>query len=149
MEAMVLRVLSEKLEDLQIEHRDKVCEYSNGKLFKCVLAPDISITEYLYRIVEFFQCDHNTYIIAAIYIDRFVRKGTIPLNVYYIHRIVLAACIIARKYHEDEGRYQYEYAEIGGVSPKELMVLEMTFCDYLEWDLYVGDEYELFLHLLK
>ena len=64
----------------------------------------------------------------------------LTLNCYNIHRILFTSVIISIKYNEDTFYDNKYYAEIAGVSLKELNNLEYHFVNLIHFGLYVKDE---------
>ena len=112
--------------------------------------PEISIYDYLIRIKTYSQLEDNTLIMSLILIDRFVQKSNIPLSYYNLHRILFTAVLISIKYHEDCIFDNNYYAEIAGVSMKELFYLESDFLCLLDFKLYIDsylfDQYNVYLN---
>ena len=76
-------------------------------------------------------------IIALIYIDRLSENKNIKLSIYNVHRILFTAVLLAIKYNEDEIYENNIFAEIFGVSNKELNNLESEFLDLIEFNLFI------------
>jgi hypothetical protein len=86
-----------------------------------------------------FNCEEEVFKIAAVYIHRFASTGRIPLKFENVHRILFAACNVARKYHIDGDGFNPYYAYVAGVSPAELMDLDILFCEAIKYDLFISD----------
>jgi hypothetical protein len=72
-----------------------------------------------------------------------------PLSASKIHRLCLCSVLIAIKLHCDELRTNAFYAHVGGVSLRQLNMMERAFLELLEFDVHVSArEYQQTLHLL-
>lgn len=125
-----------KLKELCLKHKNRIYENENSRLFSSYREPSISIKDYLKRIIEYFECEESTCEVAYEYICRFGEKRGINIDDLNMHRILLIAFSIARKYVEEDHYEQTYYACVGGISAKELLRLELAFCEYLDWNLY-------------
>lgn len=103
-------------------------------------APKISIFDYLLRIQKYSNIENSSFIIALIYIDRICTKKGIILTKYNIHRILFTAILIAAKYNEDIIYDNLYYSKIAGVEIKELLVLENTFLNYIDFELFISND---------
>jgi len=54
-----------------------------------------------------------------------------------IHRLVLAALVVCSKYCDDACLTNAAYAQLGGVSLRELNVLEMELLNMLQWSVHI------------
>ena len=111
------------------------CDYS---LFSHKTIPKISIEDYLNRIQKYSELEDSTLIIALIYIDRILENKNIKLSIYNVHRILFTAILLAIKYNEDKIYENSLYAEVFGVSNKELNNLESEFLDLIEFKLFIA-----------
>lgn len=100
--------------------------------------------DYLHRIQTYFQCPAPCYVIALIYVERFIDKidaiikkngGSNIFNQFSCYRIFLAALIVAIKCFSDRFYSNDHYAKIGGVDKKELWTIEHQFLMIMELDL--------------
>ncbi len=108
--------------------------------FQAVAVPSIGVRAYLARIAEGFGCSESCYLLAVVYVDRLVKKGY-AVDERNIHRLMLAAVLAAAKYHDDPGhRSISDYARVGGVTPGELLTLELEFLARMGWRLHVPAE---------
>ena len=115
---------------------NSLVDYDNS-LFTLKTIPKISIEDYLNRIQKYTELEDSTLIIALIYIDRLSENKNIKLSIYNVHRILFTAVLLAIKYNEDEIYENNIFAEIFGVSNKELNNLESEFLDLIEFKLFI------------
>ena len=114
--------------------------------------PKISIKDFIDRLLKYSKTFHEIAVIIFIYIDKICNKHKINLNYYNIHKLILAAFIVAIKFHEDENYSMSYYAKLGGISTKEAIKLEYEFTSLIDFKLFVEqkeyDKYYSYLHSL-
>ena len=114
--------------------------------------PKISIKDFLDRLLKYGKTFNEIAIILFIYIDKICNKHKINLNYYNIHKLILAAFIVAIKFHEDKYYSMSYYAKLGGISTKEAIKLEYEFISLIDFKLFVDqkvyDKYYSYLHSL-
>ena len=118
----------------------KVVKKQSKRPFSASSVPQISIYDYLQRISNYAKPEENVFISMLIYIDRFCELSNTVLTEYNIHRILFVALVTAVKFHEDEIYGCNYYAEIGGITLKELLNLEYEFLSSLNFSLFIKDE---------
>jgi len=107
--------------------------------------PGISLCDYALRLLTYMHCSPACLIVSIIYIDRLIQLGgNISIHALTIHRLLLAAMVIAAKYWDDEFYKNSYYARVGGLPIIELNKLEADFCFELNFELAI--EPELFAH---
>ena len=105
--------------------------------------PSISIKDYLIRIQSYSGLEKSTLIMSLILIDRMCKRSNVVLTIYNIHRILFSSVVISIKYNEDSYYDNTFYAQIAGVKPNELKLLEYQFLELNDFNVYVKDvEYE-------
>lgn len=67
------------------------------------------------------------------------KKGII-LTKYNIHRLLFTSILIATKYNEDIIYDNLFYSKIAGITIKELLILENSFLEIIDFDLYVSND---------
>jgi len=109
---------------------------------RCVLA--MSIGDYIRCIRCDSGCDSTCYVLALIYIERLTKMHPeISFSALSWHRLIITAITLAAKFHEDTYYSNNYYAEVGGVSLRELNMLEQLFLKMIDWKLQVSpEEYE-------
>ena len=119
--------------------------------FSANTIPNITIKDYLMRIQNYSELEKSTLILSLILIDRMCRKSGILLTHYNIHRILFSSLLVSIKYNEDSYFDNNFYSQIAGVKPNELKLLEYTFLEYNDFNIYVKDveyqQYEKYLNL--
>ena len=112
--------------------------------------PNITINDYLIRIQNYSLMEKSTLILSLILIDHMCKKSNIVLTPYNIHRILFSSVIISIKYNEDSYYDNNFYAQIAGIKPNELKLLEYKFLELNDFDVYVTDvEYEQYEQYLS
>ena len=105
--------------------------------------PNITIKDYLIRIQNYSKMEKSTLILSLILIDHMCKKSNIVLTIYNIHRILFSSVLISIKYNEDSYYDNTFYAQIAGIKPNELKLLEYKFLELNDFNVFVKDiEYE-------
>ena len=133
---ILLHILNEnkKLPD----YYEKI-ENANDGNFTYKKKPGISLLDYLRRIIKYTKIEFSTLILSMIYIDR-ICKEKVFLNEFNVHRIMFISIVMAYSYNEDI-IFDNEYlALVSGVSLKEMISLEHSFLDLLEFKFYVDEK---------
>eukprot|EP00928_Gymnodinium_smaydae_P002853 TRINITY_DN11043_c0_g1_i1.p1 TRINITY_DN11043_c0_g1~~TRINITY_DN11043_c0_g1_i1.p1 ORF type:complete len:337 (+),score=55.03 TRINITY_DN11043_c0_g1_i1:57-1067(+) len=122
-----------------------------GTVFHSVYLPRVTILSYMSRLHCFFKCSDSCFISALVYIERlYKRHHDIVVNEYSFHRLMLTALVVASKFYDDLHYTNTYYAKVGGITMKELNVLEQTLLDLLDWDVHIPpEEYEQYCALLN
>lgn len=96
-------------------------------------------------------CDPCNYLGGWIYLNRL--KGKIPglrIDAHNFQRLITVATMLAAKFFNDDVYCNSVWAEIGGVTLKQLNKLEREMLDLLEWSLRIDvDEYDASRDLLS
>ena len=86
-----------------------------------------------------YYCDVRTFAVALVYLKRAVDNRAIVLDVYTYHRALLVSLVVAQKYLDDITTPTTIWANIGGVTTRELNKLEVVFCKLSGWNFYVSE----------
>ena len=112
-------------------------------VFSAKSVPNISINDYLTRIQLYSGIEKSTLILSLIQIDHICKKAQLILSYYNIHRLLFTAVLISIKINEDNYYDNKFYAEIAGVKLKELKMLEYTFMELNDFNVFINhNEYE-------
>ncbi|XP_024981789.1 cyclin-P3-1 isoform X3 [Cynara cardunculus var. scolymus] len=68
-------------------------------------APTLTIQQYVDRIFKYSRCSPSCFIVAYVYIDRFIRSGNIVVTSLNVHRLLITSVMLAAKFIDDEFRY--------------------------------------------
>ena len=109
----------------------------------------ISIPAYMERLQYYMRCSQACYVIAFIYIDRLLQKNpTFQVRLSNVHRLLLAAIVVAIKFHDDTYFDNDFYSKVGGVSLLELNLLELKLLSLVAFELHIDPE-QYFLYLTQ
>ncbi|KAJ3130744.1 hypothetical protein HK100_007567 [Physocladia obscura] len=97
--------------------------------------PGISILDYLRRIVKYASVERVCLLILLVYIDR-----SFTISSLTVHRFIITGVTVACKALCDSFLQNSMYAKVGGISTKELNVLEIEFLTLIGWDLTASAE---------
>lgn len=101
-------------------------------------APDLSIHSYIERIFKYSKCSPSCFILAQIYIDRYLQQPGVRLTCLNVHRLVMTSVVIAAKFIDDAFFNNAYYARVGGVSTQEMNKLEINLLFSLDFRLQVN-----------
>ena len=110
---------------------------AHSTIFKGSILPTISLPDYCFRILKYGRISSGVMVCGIVYIDFVVKSGKVDLTRYVIHRLLLAACVVAAKVVEDRHLSNKNFSLVGGVSLPELNRLEMELCKVLDFKLTV------------
>jgi len=113
---------------------------AQSTIFKGSVLPTISLPDYCFRILKYGRISSSVMVCGIVYIDFVVKLGKVDLTRYVIHRLLLAACVVAAKVVEDRHLSNKNFSLVGGVSVQELNRLEMGLCKVLDFKLTVDPE---------
>ena len=133
----------------QLSNYKEIIKNQNKIYFSSYTIPTISIKEYLIRIQIYSGIENSTLILSLILIDKMCKRSGILLTYFNIHRILFSSLLISIKYNEDSFYNNTFYSQIAGVKPDELQLLEYTFLEYNDFNVFVKDfeykQYEKYL----
>ncbi|VVA12707.1 PREDICTED: cyclin-P3-1 [Prunus dulcis] len=136
----VLSVVSSVFER-SIRKNEKLIRRSKMKdvitMFHASEVPALSIRRYIERIFKYSSCSPSCFVVAYIYIERFLQRTGICLTSLNIHRLLITSIMVAAKFMDDECYSNAYHAKIGGVSLSELNKLEIEFLLSLDFKLHV------------
>ncbi|KAJ4969073.1 hypothetical protein NE237_015774 [Protea cynaroides] len=136
----VLSILSSLLER-SVQKNEKLLETMDKKdtitIFHGLRAPGLSIRQYIDRIYKYSSCSPSCFVVAYIYIERFIQRKDFHLTSLNVHRLVITSVMAAAKFIDDAFFNNAYYAKVGGVSTAEMNRLEMKFLLSLDYRLHV------------
>ncbi|CAI9768753.1 unnamed protein product [Fraxinus pennsylvanica] len=136
----VLSLLSTLLER-SVQKNERILEATKTKdaitIFHGSRAPSLGIRQYIDRIFKYSRCSPSCFVIAHIYVDRFIQRTNMLLTSLNIHRVIITSVMVAAKFIDDAFFNNAYYARVGGVSTAELNKLEMKFLFGLDFQLHV------------
>jgi len=130
--------------------------------FDSISRQPISTVDYLARLRDHTRFDRLCFPIAlglllrlcgsagADHPDSFVRSHRFCPTYHNVHRLVIAALLVASKLNDDVHHFNRHMSECGGVSLAELNALELELCTRLRWRLVLGkDEFARVVDALR
>ncbi|KAI3506759.1 hypothetical protein L1887_21323 [Cichorium endivia] len=136
----VLSLLSSLLQK-SIEKNETLLQTAQTKdiitVFHGSRAPALTIKQYIYRIFKYSRCSPSCFVVAHIYIDRFIQSESIILTSLNVHRLLITSIMLATKFIDEAFFNNAYYAKVGGVTTSELNRLEMKFLFGIDFRLYV------------
>ena len=133
----ILNSISNILNELTIKNSKKQGNKTENDIFETSENPNISLLDYLTRIVEYSNCEENTLISALIYVDRIAKiKNITKLNVY---KLIFTSILISLKYNEDGIYDNVYYSQIAGVSVQELFQMEYEYVLLLNFNFNISE----------
>ena len=130
----IIESISKTLQQLITETKKKIININSS--FNCTIIPQISIYDYLNRIVKYTNIEQSTLISALIYIDRICQRGYL-INEHNIHKLLFTSILIGIKYNEDDVYKNSYYSQIAGVTMKELIRMENEFLALIDFNLFI------------
>ncbi|TVU28995.1 hypothetical protein EJB05_20537 [Eragrostis curvula] len=111
--------------------------------FRATTKPGISVRAYTARIARFAGCSPACYVVAYVYLDRFLRRGrrlALAVDSYSVHRLLITSVLAAVKFMDDICYNNAYFAKVGGISLVEMNYLEVDFLFGVGFDLNVTPE---------
>ncbi|KAL3531346.1 hypothetical protein ACH5RR_010668 [Cinchona calisaya] len=137
----VLSYLSSLLER-SVQKNERRLETSQTKdiitIFHGSKAPSLGIGHYIDRIFKYSCCSPACFIVAHIYMERFIQRTNAIITSLNVHRLLITSVMVATKFIDDAFFNNAHYARVGGVSTSELNKLEMKFLFGLDFRLHVN-----------
>ncbi|XP_058221748.1 cyclin-U4-1 [Rhododendron vialii] len=97
-------------------------------VFHGLTRPSISIQSYLERIFQYANCSPSCFVVAYVYLDRFMQKQpSLPINSLNVHRLLITSVMVAAKFMDDMYYNNAYYAKVGGITTAEMNFLEVDF----------------------
>ncbi|KAJ6709041.1 hypothetical protein OIU74_010195 [Salix koriyanagi] len=107
-------------------------------IFHGLKPPPVTIRQYVDRIFKYSACSPSCFVVAHVYVDRFLQQTDIHLTSLNVHRLLITSVMIAAKFVDDAFFNNGYYARVGGVSTEELNRLEMKFLFGIDFRLQVN-----------
>jgi len=109
--------------------------------FHALQPPQITVKSYLNRIAKYSNCSEECFVLALIYIDRLIKhNGNFLVNSLNVHRLMITSIMLAAKFFDDQYFNNAYFGKVGGVSRKEINLLEIEFVFMINFNLYVGSD---------
>lgn len=132
----IIPLLSSLLQRIS-DSNDLNRQFQNEKIsaFHGLSRPNISIQSYLERIFRYAGCSPSCFVVAYVYLDRF--SQLLPVNSFNVHRLVITSVMVSAKFMDDIFFNNAYYAKVGGISTREMNILELDFLFGLGFQLNV------------
>ncbi|ORE07799.1 cyclin-domain-containing protein [Rhizopus microsporus var. microsporus] len=120
-----------------ITHNDLIpLTPSNLTRFHSRTPPNISLSDYLRRIVKYTSVEKSCLLILLIYIDRVCELHPhFTVSSLTVHRFLITAVTVSSKALCDSYCTNSHYAKVGGISTQEINALELEFLRLIDWRL--------------
>ncbi|KAJ6762759.1 CYCLIN [Salix purpurea] len=132
----VLVLIASVLEK-SLQKNEKLLEKSGREdaitIFHGWRSPSLSIRQYIERIFKYARCSNSCFVVAYIYINKFLQRTDSCLTPLNAHRLLITGVMVAAKFLDDECYDNAYYARIGGVSTAEMNRMEMKFLFSLDF----------------
>ena len=137
-------------ENKKLDNYKEIIKKQSKMVFSANSIPNISIKDYLIRIQTYSGIEKSTLILSLILIDHICKKSDLILTYFNIHRVLFGSILISIKFNEDSYYDNKFYAEIAGVKLKELKIIEESFFQLNDFNVYVDfQEYEQYTKYLE
>lgn len=127
-----------------IRRNEKLSKPSKRKegvtIFHGSRAPTMSVRQYLERICKYTSCSMSCFVVAYIYINRFLERTAGCLTSLNIHRLLITSVVVASKFIDNAGANNSYFAKVGGISNAEMNRMEVNFLFKLDFRLCVSPE---------
>lgn len=70
-------------------------------VFHGLSAPALSVRKYIDRIFKYSGCSPSCFVVAHIYVDRFLQNTDIKLTSLNVHRLLITSIMLAAKFMDD------------------------------------------------
>lgn len=115
-------------------------------------SPNISVLDYLRRIVQYTKVERSCLLITLHYVDQIcARNPRFTITSLTCHRFIITSIAISSKTFCDSFCTNSLYAKVGGISIAELNILEREFLRMIDWRLTCTAELlqEYFANLVR
>jgi hypothetical protein len=120
------------------ENGDQNQNQNRNSIFYAANPPDITIFDYLQRILKFTMCSSVCYLFAMVYLDRIVQLNpTFVISSQNVHRLILTSIMTAAKFFDEKFSNNAYFAKVGGISTSEINSLEMEFLSMIQYQLHI------------
>lgn len=99
----VLSPLSSLLER-SVQSNEMLMEATEIKevtIFHGLRAPPLSIRQYIDRVFKYSGCSPSCFVVAKIYVDRYLQSTQVHLTSFNVHRLLITSVMLAAKFIDD------------------------------------------------
>ncbi|XP_009760204.1 cyclin-P3-1-like isoform X3 [Nicotiana sylvestris] len=139
----ILSILASVLERT-VQKNEKAMKGSKERgvvtVFHGTRSPVLTVQQYIERIFKYSNCSPSCFVVAYVYLERFLNLTDCLLTSLNVHRILITSIVLAVKFVDDDCYNNAYYAKVGGITTAELNKLEMKFLAALDFRLHVSVE---------
>ena len=140
---ILIKIIGDTIEKL-VNYEQKIINlednYNNKISLNLKEIPNITITNYLKRLIKHSKPEPSTLILGVIYFDRICNNGNLILNCFNVYKLLLISLVLAIKFNEEYFESNKYYSTIGGLNLKSFNKLEIKVLEIINYDLYVYDD---------
>ena len=140
---ILINIIGDTIENL-IKYKQKINKleynYQNKISFNLKEIPNITITNYLKRLIKYSNPELSTLILGVIYFDRICNNGNLILNYFNVYKLLLISFVLAIKFNEEYFETNKFYGKVGGLCIKSINKLEIQVLKILNYNLYVKED---------
>lgn len=99
----LLLILSTHLDHI-VRTNDKLLQSQTTEkitVFHGLKPPNLTILHYIQRIFKYSSCSPSCFILAQVYIDRFLLQPNVSLTSLNVHRLLITCFVVAAKFIDD------------------------------------------------
>lgn len=76
-------------------------EIKEVTIFHGLRAPPLSIRQYIDRVFKYSGCSPSCFVVAKIYVDRYLQSTQVHLTSFNVHRLLITSVMLAAKFIDD------------------------------------------------
>ena len=137
----------------QKQFSDTDSDSSDNESENMEIISKMEIDEFIERIVNYLHIDNTLLVLSMMNLDK-VLSNKFILTENNVHKMIFMCFMETQKFYEDESYKNKDYARVCGVSIDELLLMEVSFMEIINFNLYIKDEdyqnyYKNFIQLSK
>jgi hypothetical protein len=114
-------------------------EYTSPSPFGSPQIPDISLKDYLIRMVTYLKFSETHLIYMMFYLTKYtIANPNDPISIFNSHRLCATALLVTDKFIEDDGYALDYFSKVTGIPVKSLMDHEVDFLFSIQFELYIS-----------
>lgn len=123
------------------KYKKKQTNITNFNIFNVDKYINITLIDYINRIIKYLDCNIVCYIYSLIYIDKIIFKNiNLCLTKYNTYKIFIVSLICSCKFIDDDIPDNKYYSKLSGIELKELNLLERIFLSQINYNLVIDDD---------
>ncbi len=108
-------------------------------IFSLKKKPNISITSYLRRIIMYSRIEISTLFLSIVYLHKILEKKLL-LTDYNVYKLLSISILISLKYNEDKISNNVFYAQVFGISLRDVNSLEYSYLKLLDFCVFIDHQ---------